>query len=50
MDSDAAEDKNSHRSRSVLVIYINTALVQWSSKKQSADEISVFGAEFVAMT
>ena len=30
-------------------IHVNTALVQWFSKKQSIVETSVFGAEFVAM-
>ena len=31
------------------MIYVNTALVQWLSKKQSTVETSVFGTEFVAM-
>ena len=38
-----------HRSRSCFLIYVNTALVQWFSKKQSTVETSVFDAEFVAM-
>ena len=49
VDSDHAGDKVSHRSRSGFLIYMNTALVQWFSKKQSTLETSVFGAEFVAM-
>ena len=49
MDRDHAEDKVSCRSRSGFLIYVNTALVQWFSKKQSTVETSVFGAEFVAM-
>ena len=49
MDSDPAGDKVSHRSRSGFLMYVNTALLQWSSKKQSTAETSVFGDEFVAM-
>ena len=49
VDSDHAEDKTSHRSRSGFLIYINTTLVHWFSKKQFAVEISVFGTEFVFM-
>ena len=37
------------RSRSGFLIHVNTALVQWFSKKQSTEETSVFGAEFVTM-
>ena len=39
----------SHRSRSGFMIYMNMALVQWFSKKQSTVETPVFGNEFVAM-
>ena len=49
VDSDHAGDKVSCRSRSGFLIHVNTALVQWLSKKQSKVETSVFGAEFVAM-
>ena len=49
VDSDHAGDKVSCRSRSGFLIYMNTALVQWFSKKQSTVETSVFGTEFVAM-
>ena len=31
------------------MIYVNTALVQWSSKEQHKLETSVFGADFVVM-
>ena len=31
-----------------FLIYVNIALVQWFSRKQSTVETSVFGAEFVA--
>ena len=49
VDSDHAGDKATRRSRTGFLIYINTALIQWLSKKQSTVETSVFGAEFVAM-
>ena len=49
VDSNHAGDKASCRSRSGFLMYINTALVQWFSKKQSTSETSVFGAEFVTM-
>jgi len=31
------------------MIFMNTALIKWISKKQPTVETSVFGAEFVAM-
>ena len=43
VDSDHAGDKVSHRSKSGFLIYVNIALVQWFSKKQSTVETSVFG-------
>ena len=49
VDSDHTGDKVSHRSRSGLLIHLNTTSVEWFSKKQSTVETSVFGAEFVAM-
>ena len=49
MDSDQAWNKVSCRSRSDFLIYENTALVQWFSKKQSAMETSVFHIKFVIM-
>ena len=49
MDSNHAGDKVSCRSRSGFLIYVNTVLVLWFSKKQSMVETSVFGAAFVAM-
>ena len=49
LDSDHEGDKVSHRSTSGILIYINTALVQWFSKNQSTVETSVFGTEFVTM-
>ena len=49
VDSDHAGDKSTRRSRSGYLIYVNMALIIWSSKKQATIESSVFGAEFVAM-
>ena len=48
-DSDHAGDKLRRRSRSGCLIYVNSALVVWYSKRQPTIETSVFGAEFVAM-
>ena len=49
VDSDHAGEKRTRRSRTGFFVYLNCALVQWLSKKQSTIETSVFGAEFVAM-
>ena len=49
LDSDNAGDKVSHRSYIGFMMYVNTALVQWISKKQSTDKKSVFGSKFVAL-
>ena len=49
VDSDHAGDKETRQSRTGYFIYLNTALIDWLSKKQSTIEGSVFGAEFVAM-
>ena len=48
-DSDFAGDKALRRSRTGLFIFLNSALIQWLSKKQTTVETSVFRAEFVAM-
>ena len=37
------------RSRTGYFIFLNTALIDWLSKKQATIEGSVFGSEFVAM-
>ena len=37
------------RSQSEFLVYMNMALIDWHSKKQSAIEDAGFGAEFVAM-
>lgn len=49
VDSDHAGDKETRRSRTGFMIFINMALITWLSKKQPTVESSVFGAEFVAM-
>ena len=49
VDADHASDTVSRRSRTGFVVYLNHALVYWSSKKQTSVESSSFGSEFVAM-
>ena len=49
VDSDHAGDKMTRRSRTQYFIFLNTALIDWLSKKQATIEGSVFGSEFVAM-
>ena len=48
VNNDYAGDIIFCRSRSGFLIYVNSTLVQWFSKKQSTVETSVFDAEFVA--
>ena len=48
VNSDYARDKATRRSRTGLLIFINTDLIHWMSKKQPTIETPVFGAEFVA--
>ena len=49
VDSDHAGDKMTRRSRTGYFIFLNTALIDWLSKKKATIEGSVFGAEFDAM-
>ena len=49
VDSDHAGDKRTRRSRTGFLIFMNMALINWCSKKQTTVECAVFGAEFVAM-
>ena len=49
VDSDHAGDKVTRRSRTGFMIFMNMAMINWCSKKQSTIEGAVFGAEFVAM-
>ena len=48
-DSDHAGENKIRRSCSGFFIFLNTALIQWLSKKQATIETSMFGAEFLAM-
>ena len=49
VDSDHAGDKLTRRSRTGFMIFMNMALINFVSKKQSTVETAVFGAEFVAL-
>ena len=49
VDSDHAGDRATRRSRTGFLVYLDSALVAWYSKKQPMVESSVFGAEFVAL-
>ena len=49
VDSDFAGDRVRQRSRSGFFLLLNSALIQWVSKRQPTIETSAFGAEFVAM-
>jgi len=48
-DSDHAGNKVTHRSHTGILIYSNSAPVQWFSKTQNTVETSTFGSEFIAM-
>ena len=49
VDADHASDSVTRRSRTGFLVYINSALVYWFSKKQTSIESSSFGSEFTAM-
>ena len=49
VDADHATDTVTRRSRTGFLVYLNSALVHWHSKKQTAVESSSFGSEFCAM-
>ena len=49
VNSNYAGEKRRRRLHTGFFVFINSALVQWLSKKQATIETSVFGAEFVAM-
>jgi hypothetical protein len=49
VDSDHAGDTVTRRSRTGYLIYLNSALICWHSKKQTSIETSSFGSEFMAM-
>ena len=49
VDSDHAGDKYTCQSGTGFLIFLNSTLIMWKSKKQPTIETSVFGAEFMAM-
>ena len=49
VDADHAADTTTRRSRTGFLVYFNSALVHWMSKKQASVESSSFGSEFTAM-
>ena len=48
-DSDHAGNKVTRRSHTGILIYLNSAPIQWYSKAQNTVESSTFGSEFIAM-
>jgi hypothetical protein len=49
VDADHAGDKTNRRSRTGVLMYLNSGLVNWLSKKQNSIETSSFGSEFTAL-
>ena len=49
VESDHAGDQITWRLRTGFLMFLNSALVYWMSKKQGSIETSSFGSEFVAM-
>ena len=49
VDSDHAGDSVTRRSRTGFLIYLNSAPIYWTLKKQTSIETSSFGSEFIAM-
>ena len=49
VDADHAADTTTRRSRTGFLVFLNCALMHWSSKKQASIESSSFGSEFTAM-
>ena len=49
VDADHGSDSVTQRSRTGFLIFINSALLYWFSKKQNSCESSTFGSEFTAM-
>ena len=49
VDSNHTSDKLQRRSRTGYYIFLNLAMIAWISQRKPTIEISVFGAEFVAM-
>merc|ERR1712115_148961 len=49
VDSDHAGDQVTRRSRTGFLVFLNNALIYWTSKKQTTTETSSFGSEFMAL-
>lgn len=49
VDADHAGDSVTRRSRTGFLVFLNSALIYWFSKKQNSVETSSFGSEFMAM-
>ena len=49
VDSDHAGDNITRQSRTGFIVYLNSAPIFWSSKKQGSIKTSSFGSEFIAM-
>jgi len=49
VDSDHAGDSTTRRSRTGFLVCLNSALMYWLSKKQTAIETSSFGSEFIVI-
>ena len=49
MDADHAGDQITRRSRTRFIMFINSAVINWYSKKQGSVEGATFGSEFMAM-
>jgi len=49
VDSDHAGDHVTRRSRTGFLVYLNSALIYWTSKRQTTIETSSFGSEFMAL-
>ena len=49
VDADHAGDKVTQKSQTGILTFINSAPIQWYSKRQICVETSTFGSEFIAM-
>ena len=49
VDSDHAGDQVTRRPRTGFLVFLNNALIYWTSKKQTTIETSSFSSEFMAM-
>jgi len=49
IDSDHAGDQITRRSQTGFLVYLNNALIYWTSKNQTTVETSSFGSEFMVM-